>query len=247
MARSKSPHRKGAFYLSHIDGARSLNWYICWFDERTGQIRRITTGTSKKKKARKRLKEHWKTHKDLDAVSAKQVRICDLLDRYYDGHGQSRASSEAISHHIAKLKDYHGRSFVSALTVRRQEAFIDHLSEQALSMAYIARILRTLRAALMRAKRRQEIESVPHIHMPQVDADDEQAARPLSVCEAARLLIAAQHQSPRLLLFCLLQLGTGARATAVLDLTTFQVDFAGRRIKLNPPGRKQETGRDERI
>lgn len=108
----------------------------------------------------------------------------------------------------------------------------------------IDRILSPGRAALNRAQKHEELESVPHIFMTQSVAQKRAAppkGRPVTIAEIAKLVDAAQAR--HVLVFLILTLGTLARPSALLELVEPCWQPADFVLDLNPPGRVQNRKR----
>jgi integrase len=97
-------------------------------------------------------------------------------------------------------------------------------------------VLQIGQAALNRARREGEIAIAPKVLVGEAP-EGEARERILS----ATLLSAAR--TPQLAMFLLLAFGTAARPSAILELTTFQVDCDARLIRFNAPGRRQNRKR----
>lgn len=236
MPKSKATYRYGDFILKRREG--SPNYYVAWFDRITGQTKRKSLNTVNIKEAKTRLKQFAILREQWRNAPPEEIRIVDVMVRYYDSYAHELPSEEAISYHIIKWTDYFGERVVSDLIPAQQEAFVKHLQAKGCSAGYIRRIMVTGRAALIRAVKRQELDSHPYIQMPKKEAPNRQATR-LQPEEMARLLQAAHSQSQRLFMFCLIAVNTLSRPSAIYDLTIDQINFDDRLIDLNRPGRSQ--------
>ena len=94
--------------------------------------------------------------------------------------------------------------------------------------------LAVIRAALNHAEREKLIVKAPYIQMPALPP---KAIRHLSKAQFRKLVAGAE--APHIKLFMKLAVATGARMTALLELTWDRVDFALGVIDLNPPERVQ--------
>ena len=91
-----------------------------------------------------------------------------------------------------------------------------------------------------RAHREGEITTVPRILLS-LAPEAEPRERILTIAEMRALFEAAAE--PHQFLYLMLAAGTLARPKAITELTTFQIDFEARLIRLNPPGRPQNKKR----
>jgi integrase len=94
--------------------------------------------------------------------------------------------------------------------------------------------LAVIRAALNHAAKHKLIDKAPFIQMPKLPA---KPVRYLTK-DQFRKLVESAH-APHVALFMKLAVGTGARSTALLELTWDRVDFARGVIDLNPVNRVQ--------
>ena len=128
------------------------------------------------------------------------------------------------------------QSVADIAPVRVQEEFHAWLRKQGLSEGSVKRIVGVGRAAVNRAWKNGELESVPYFRDIRV-GEVAPKGRPLEISEIAELF--AAMRSPHTRLFCLLMLGTASRPDAIRQLTRAQCDFENRLIHLNPAGRTQ--------
>ncbi|MGE4339212.1 MAG: tyrosine-type recombinase/integrase, partial [Pigmentiphaga sp.] len=162
------------------------------------------------------------------------VPLETILVRYYEGHGKHIASREQALYACRKLSEFFPGLLVSELTPDRLDAFVQWMRDKRLSDGYISRTLSTLKAALNRAYKRQEVQRVPFVPLPR---GGEPRDRRLSLAESAALFDACGTE--HLLLYLVLAFGTLARPSALLELRRSQIDFENRLINLNQPGRQQ--------
>lgn len=112
------------------------------------------------------------------------------------------------------------------------------------SIATVSRILTTLRSAINRAVRNQDLDRAAAPFVPEYRTTNHirsapPKGRPCSLAELGRLYAASRPPHLRLALFILMN--TGCRLGAALDLTTASFDLANHRISLNGDGRIQTT------
>jgi integrase len=96
--------------------------------------------------------------------------------------------------------------------------------------------LAVIRAALNLCEEDKLIEKAPFVQMPSLPAA---GIRHLSKAQFRTLLEGTEKGSPHIALFMRLAIATGARMTALLELTWAQVDFDAGLIFLNPQDRVQ--------
>jgi len=136
--------------------------------------------------------------------------------------------------------EYFAGALVSELTIDKQRLFVAWLHEKGSSDGYIRRVLAVGKAALNRAQGEGEITSAPMISLA-LAPEGEPRERTLTIEEMASLFDAATE--PHQTSYLVMAVGTGARPEAILEATTFLVNFDGRLIRLNPPGRRQNKKR----
>jgi len=237
--RNRRDGQLGEFWLSKRAGSKC--WYITWLDRDTRQTRRQTTGTDDFAEAERQLAERFTLAETLDQERPADVPVTTILDRYWHEHASklpSRGSRQTSRTAIDLLRDLVGPATVADFGRKEQERIVSVLRERGHSDGYIRRTFDTVRAALRRAFANEEIASVPpFIKIPKSEPRD----RVLSIDEAAALFNAAKQESQ--FRYLLLAFGTAARPAAILELTRVQCDIRGRRIRLNPHGRKQNKKR----
>lgn len=230
----KQRWRLGDYWLDKRQG--SANWCRCWYDPKSGQVKRASLGTKDFEEAKDRL-THWFTvESDIKEAPEEEMPLATVLTRYYEGHAKHKASAETAQYAIGYFTDYFGESVVADIVPRKVEAFVRHLEGKGKSISYIRRILGVGRAALHYAYRNRELKTVPYLELPPKELEG-QRERILTMEEAAALFDAAK--SDHQFMFLMLLFNTLSRPGAITDLTLFQVDFKHRLIDLNPPGRKQ--------
>jgi integrase len=149
-------------------------------------------------------------------------------------------NAEAARFGLVRWSEFFAGAFVSEITPQRQREFVDSLRSRGLSEGYIRRILAVGQAALNRAYREGEITSAPRVLLS-LAPEAEPRERRLTIDEARALFAAATE--PHQTLYLMLAFATAARPSAILELTTFQVDCDARLIRFNPAGRAQNKKR----
>jgi len=228
----KDRYSIGDYYLSQH--RTSPNWCATWFDKSSRQTRRASLGTVDFREAQLKLAEWVVKHGERRDERPEDVLLDTVWVRYYEHHGSKVRSKEAIRYGLKKWSDYFAGLAVADLTLKRQEAFVEHLKNAGCSAGYINRIFSSGIAALNWAYKHQEITHVPFIQKPPKGG---QRQRILALEETAALFNAIQHD--RLFMYCAIAFNTLARPEAILELQPFQVDFEAGLLDLNPQGRVQ--------
>ena len=160
--------------------------------------------------------------------------------RYYEQHARHLVSGEQARYGLKLWSEYFPGALVSELTLDKQRLLVAWLRDKGLSDGYIRRVLAVGKAAVSRAQREGEIMNAPTISLA-LAPEGEPRERILTIEEMASLFNAATepHQTG----YLMMALGTAARPEAILQATTFLVNFEARLIRLNPPGRRQNKKR----
>lgn len=229
---AKRRFQVGDFWLDTRVGSPAF--YRCWLDGR--QVRRVSLGTIDEAEA-KRLLIEWVAanyQAPADDLPPSKVKLRDVLQDYWNGHGQHVRSHETTAIMLRYWNEYWGEATVADVRdAKRQDGFRAHLSKR-LGHNSINRCLEVGRAAIRRAWKRGVISSAPFVQMlPSIE--NKPMGRPLSHDELVALLRGCTQ--PHLRLYIVLGLATGGRPEAITDLRWEQVD--GDLIRLNPEGRAQ--------
>ncbi len=224
----------GDYWLSKRPDGRSELWCRTWYDDKSRQTRRASLGTADFEEAKLKLADWILNHGTMTEEDPAAVPMASVLLRYYNEHGSKVRSHVSIKLSLDKWNDFFGPVTVADLTKQRIRDFIKHLEAKSHSPGGVNRILCDGRAALNRAKRENELTSVPFI--PSVDLGEPEE-RALTLDQMALLFDGVR--SAHILLFCLVMANTMGRPEAILELTRFQLDFESRLVRLNPEGRRQ--------
>lgn len=223
----------GEYWLSKREG--SDNWCRTWYDEPTRQTKRVSLGTADLQKAKIALYNWHSQHGKITKESPQSVPVAQVFVRYYQQHGKGLASAEFVDIALGLWSEFFGTATVAEVTPARQREFVTWLASTGTrGDGYIKRILGVGKAALSRAYREGELESVPFVLPGQ---DGEARDRVLTLAESQRIWDAAHLPHERM--FLALAFCTMARPEAILDLQRSQVDFMRRLLAQNPPGRRQ--------
>lgn len=222
----------GQYWLSQRRG--SQQWCRSWFDPATRQVKRSSLGTGDFEQAKIALANWYVEHAKLKDVEPGDVPVATVLQRYAV-YGEGIASRDTVRRAVKLWKSYWKELTVADLTTDALEDFAQWLIESKLTPGYVRRIMGVGKAALNRARNRQEIRTVPFIPLPSDTAVFEHVA---TVPQLARLLNAIPADS-HLWPYALIRLNTGCRGDAAIDLAPPQVDKRHGIVHLNPAGRAQ--------
>ena len=190
---------------------------------------RITTGTADRGLAESRARDIWAARNALPSE-----RIADLWPRYVKDRIEDGARADRFKAHWTALEPHFGHRLGMAITREDCRAYYQERRGDGYSDSTIKTDLEFLRACI----RWRYGVAAPSIWIPP-------AAKPRDhwlTKEQARELVDAAA-SPHIKLFLTLGLATGARASAILDLTWDRVDFAHGTIDFRPSGRNQTNKR----
>lgn len=164
-----------------------------------------------------------------------EIGIGTLLNSYYDRHAQHLPSEERIRIAIAHLKAFYGASAVTLVTARNHERYIAHCRAEGKADGTINRHLGALRAALRFAVKSGDLQSAPF-----VPSLREPPPRPhvLSAPQVEALLKAARSDAEYRHVEAFIEIATqtGARRSAILQLTWDRVDLKAGTIDFRMPG-----------
>lgn len=206
--------RLGQFWLSQRRG--SDVWCITWFDPKTRQTIRRSTGCRDLEPAQAALAEHYLQFRRLDHERPSEVLISMILDRYLKTPMRSIDTAKAAVKH---WKAFWGTRPVSDMTVAEQKRFHAELAAK-LAPDSVKRVLGVGAAALNRAHREQELATLPALLT--FKAPERHRERVLTLDELQALWMAAQPVE-HWRRYMWLALGTGARPEAILQLTADRV------------------------
>ena len=232
MSKQRKWGQIGEYWLTR--DPKSDNIYRAWYDRRARQTRRASLGTSDEDEALIRLVEFVALQGKRSNQDPGTISFEGVLARYYHNHAINLPSGQTAKIAIEKWANYFPDTYVSDITIERQEAFLTFLHKQGLSDGYIARIFTVASAAMNRALQRKELASGPAILTPD---GGEARDRVLTPDETAALF--QNVKAPHMLMFLMIAYNTLGRPESILELKRFQVKLELSRIEFNPPGRKQ--------
>ena len=233
----------GNYWLSRREG--HIQWERTWYDATARQTRRASLAqegvdVTDFEQAHLALATWFIGSKKEHNAAPASVLVSVLLARYYSEHASKTVNAKEARLSIQRFAEFWPELTVDQLTPAEQDRYVEKRLDGGVTTGTIARELVTLRAALRRAHKRQEIASVPFIKNPQTLAEKRSAkpkGRPLKLSELASLFEHAKSQRVRRLLMILTN--TMCRPRAALQLSKAQVDFESGLVDLNPPGRVQ--------
>lgn len=229
------PGQIGDFWLSQRPGSKQ--WCRTWYDADTRQTKRASLGTDDFQEGKLKLWEWFAKHGKVEKQTAQEASLDMVLVRYWQQHGDGLESAEMTKIALGYWSEFFGACAVSEVTADQQRKFVAWLrtsGKRPRSDGYIKRILTVGKAALGRAYREGEIESVPYV-IPGEDGEARDLV--LTVAQSAALWLAASQPHERMMLALLY--GTLARPEAALDIRRELVDMDRGLVTQNPPGRKQ--------
>lgn len=196
-------------------------WSLAYTEPGRGRIR-IATGTADKGLAEARASSIWKTRS-----RPKSERVADLWPPY-EADRSTPESKGRWKSFWKQLEPHFGYKVGRAITRADCRAYIDARRREGKSNSTIRTELELLRACL----RWHYGKEAPLITAPSPSKPRE---RYLTKDELRTL--EESVEAPHVALFITLAIATGARMSAILDLTWDRVDFLHGTIDLNPAGR----------
>ncbi len=213
--------------LVKIDG--SDNWYVAYAVGRSSK--RISTGTTDKVEAERFLAEV--EAKLRQPPKPTQQVIGKLLDAYREDRVGEVNALATIDYAIKKLKASFQNVQPQHFTVALGNGYIKKMRKNEQSDGTTRRELGVLRAAFAFGERHRWYEKAPYVPMP---GSPEPRDRWLTREEADKLVEACAE--PHIRLFILLGIHTGARKSAILQLTWDRVDFQRGLVSYHLPGKR---------
>lgn len=234
------------------------NYYVYWYDENSGRVKRRSCGTTDRTEAEKELgrfliDKAYEQKNESPILTPDQYLISTALRWYAQEHGPEVANKEFLGRAIETLIRFFGiNAMVSSITpqvckrfcrerkrttriyYRKDGKVTKSNNGKPISNGTTRRELSVLVSALNHAVNEGRLTTAPKVWLPPEPPNKE---RYLEKDEIEALLNACVD--PQTKLFVLLALNTGARKGALLELTWTQIDFNHRLIYLNPEGRVQ--------
>jgi integrase len=227
----------------------SRRWYVTWTVGTRSH--RVSTRTRDRGEAEKFRAAFVLERDKRPEAKPDEIAIEAILDDYYEGHAKNLPSAQRAKIAIDHLKAFYGAGTVSLVNARSHERYIAQCKAEGKEPGTINQHLTRLRAALRRAHKNGELASAPF-----VPALEEPDPRPnaLTRPQIAALLWAARRLGyDHLALFIRFAVYTGARRTAILQLTWDRVDLRAGTVDFRLPGvnhsrkRRAQTGIPTRL
>lgn len=195
----------------------SENWYIRYRDS-AGNYRKISTRTTDEELAAQ-IKSKFDADQEKPPVEQERT-ISKLLDAYLTDRKDNVASYDSLFHASKPLKKIFGHTQPRHISELQNKQYIKSRRKEGRSDGTIIKELVTLRSALSYGERKGWMEKAPYIIIPPRPAPKDRWL----THEEANALIAA-CKTPHIRMFILLALKTGARKSAILELTWDRVSF----------------------
>jgi integrase len=204
------------------------NFSLAFTDEQRGRIR-VALGTDDRGVAESRARDIWRSRS-----IPQSERIADLWATYAADRKANVARADRFDDIWKPLAPHFGHRLGMAITRQDCRAYHKARQREGKSASTIRTELEFLRACL----RWHYKSAAPAIWLP---AESAPRNRYLTKAEANALL--AHIETPHVRLFVVLALATGARMTALLELTWDRVDMERGTADLNPAGRHKTNKR----
>ncbi|MBI1207209.1 MAG: tyrosine-type recombinase/integrase [Azospirillum sp.] len=234
--------------MSKAKGARLVakgsGWIIRWRDQ-AGCVRERRCVGRTHEEATQELAAFVLTEPSAGTLigprDPSQFGIAEALITYLTEHAAylPGASPETARYNAKRLGSWWGESKVDAITQATCARYVRDRQSQGVASSTAARELSVLAAAVNHAFREGRLTRAPAVVLPAAPPPKD---RWLTRSEAARLLRESRRDDQarnHLPLFIRIALYTGARVSAILDITWPQIDFVRNTIDLNPPGRRR--------
>jgi len=193
------------------------------FTDHDGQRVRRSLGTDDEGLAEQRAKEWWAIH-----TAAPSDRVSDLWPVYVRDRMKEVARKDRFKATWTALEPHFGHRIGTAIGRDDCRAYYASRKAQGKADSTVLTELQLLRACLKMTLG----ERAPDLWMP-----PESKPRSLYLTPADMAKVHADSRTPHIALFLELALATGARATAICDLTWDRVDLKHGFVDLMPAGR----------
>jgi len=204
-------------------------WCAVWYEDGVRRRYGLGVGLEKAEAEARRALAEFCAARDAALQRSKVWLIRDLVDAYHEDRRIEGVWSSSMKSHLQELKRYFGDLSLSDLAkpvvVAGETRTICHAyaldqEQGGRAKSTIRTRLMFLRAVLNWAERRRIIEHSPYVWVPSASPPRDIVA---SEDDVMRMLAACTN--PRIKLFILLAVATGARRQAILDLTWDRVDL----------------------
>lgn len=222
---SGQPYSIGKLTRSRTDGRKYSSFCIIWRDT-NGSRRRVSLGTTDKVAALAAARDLWGK---LTLVSADTIG--QIVEAYLDGLNGERDEKRKRECWAAAKPFWGGLRLGD---VDKNTSQTDYPAWRKRAANTLRNELGMIRTALNWAASEKLIEAAPKVYLP---AMPESSVEHLT--KAQFRLFLDHCKAPHVKLFAMLAVTTGARKTALLQLTWDRIDFDRKLIHLNPKGRAQ--------
>jgi integrase len=208
----------GEYAIRHHRGKRVIEYH----DAGGRRIRR-SLGTADAGLAEARAREYWAT-----ITAAPTERVRDLWPAYVRERLKEVKNTKRFRAHWTALEPYFGHRLGTVISSDDCRAYYEDLKAKGKSDSTIKTDLEMLRACLNSTLRAR----APSIWLPPSSKPRSSWLTPEDVAK-----VHADSRSPHISLFIELAIATGARMSAILELTWDRVDLENGFIDLMPAGR----------
>jgi integrase len=213
----------------HPDNGR---WYVTWTIG--GRSHRATTRTTKRNEAQEFLATFILEHSRPEKANPDQIAVSTVLDNYWERHAHKRPAAEALKIRIRHLKKFFALGTVDTVNAHNLDRYKELCLSQGLAIGTINLHRSALRAALKQAVKYGELAVAPFVGS---DREPDPNPNHLTREQVAAMLRACRTDHHRhLATFILLGIYTGARRTAILELTWDRVDLKAGIVDYRVPG-----------
>lgn len=203
------------------------NYYICYSEG--GRSKRLSTGTDNEQEAQR---YYYQFIAGINAPAPPDtVYLQNALNEYYSTQGQLTSNPKKIKYRSKKLLEFFNDIPVLQITRSQCLQYAAMRREEGVTNSTIRRELGIMKAAINHVRKEGWIPFAPHIERP---PEGKRRERYLTREECRKLI--AGCESHHVKTFVVLALTTGARKSAILELTWDRVDLNNRVIDYNVPG-----------
>lgn len=197
-------------------------WSLAYTDPERGRVR-VATGTAERGLAEARAGELWRARN-----RPRSETVADLWKPYAADRKATVARPDRFDHIWKPLEPFFGYKHGKAISKADCRAYAEQRRRAGKASSTIKTELEMLRACL----RWHYGKDAPAISAP---APSKPRERYLTKADADKML--SNIETPHVRTFVIIALGTGARMSAILDLTWDRVDWDHGQIDFNPAGR----------
>lgn len=223
----QKPYRNGNYVL----GRRGDWWVADIRDENTGRrISRVRLVQGGPEQEARRALDRMADAKRAVSKHTAQFTVGQLWELYLKDRARDKLRNDIYEANWVSLRKVFENRIPALLTKDDWRDYAEHrILKEGRSSWTVHTELSRLKACLKWAVENHHLEKMPLWWLPQRGKHRD---RVLTFDEAERLFnAAAEYSDPHIFLFIMLALSTGARHTAILDLTWDRVDFENNTIQ----------------